>query len=107
MLCRVLSIPKKSRISRSVFCDASRVLAWISSTKDKNFSSGIFSISKSVGNSRLSLVAALKDLSSAGGVLSMLKKFSIMFTGPNLSPKVFGAKSLSVCFVKGTHLSPL
>ena len=107
MLCKALSISTKFCISRLVFCYASHVLAWISSTKDKSCSSGILSISKSVGNSLLSLVAALKDLSNAGGVLSMPKNVFIVFTPPNLSLTVFATKSLSVCFVKGSHLSPL
>ena len=77
MLCKALSILRNSHISRSVFCDTSRVLASISSTKYESSSSGILSISKSVGNSRLSLLAVLKYLSSAGGVLSTTKKFSL------------------------------
>ena len=60
-------------MSSLVFCDASRVLTGISSTKDESSSRGILSISISVGNSRLSLVAALKDLSNAEGVSSRLK----------------------------------
>ena len=38
----------------------------MSSTKDESSSGGMLSICKSVGNSPLSLVAALKDLSNAG-----------------------------------------
>ena len=107
-LCKALSNPKNSRIStRSIFCDASRVLTLITSTKDESSPSGIFYISKSVGNSVLSLVAALKDLSSGGAVLSIPKKLFIVFTAPNLSLKVFCGKSSTVYFVKGTHLSPL
>ena len=53
ILCKALSIPKNSRISRSVFCDAARILTWIPSIKDESSSSGILSISKSVGNSVL------------------------------------------------------
>ena len=45
----------------------------------------------SVGNSRLSLVAALRDLSGAGGVSS---KFKTLFM-PNLSLNVFDAKNSS------------
>ena len=67
---------------------------------------GIHSISKSVGNAALTLVTALKDLSKVGGVVSMPKTFFIVFTPPNLSLNVFGAKNSPVCFVKGTHLSP-
>ena len=59
---------------------------------------------KSVGNSPLSLVAALIDLSSEEGVVSIPKEFFVAFTPPNLSLKVVGAKNLPVCFVKGTHL---
>ena len=64
-------------------------------------------ICKSVGSSLLGLLAALVDLSSAGGVLSILKKFFIVFIPRNLSLRVFGAKNLPFCFVKGTHLSRL
>ena len=73
MLCKALSIPRNSCILRSVFYDASPVLTWMSSAKDKSSFRGICSISKSVGNSPLSLVAALKDLSNAEGVSSKLK----------------------------------
>ena len=59
----------------------------------------------SVGNSCLSLV--LKDLYNAGSISSMPRKFFIAFTPPNLSLNVFGARNPPVCFVKGTHLSPL
>ena len=61
----------------------------------------MLSISKSVGNSLLSLDAVLNDLYSAGGVLS------IPVYSTDLSFKVFGAKNWPVCFVKGTHLSSL
>ena len=64
MLCRALLIPKNSHISRSVFCDASRVSTWISPAKDESSSGGILSISMSIGNSPLSLVAALRGLSN-------------------------------------------
>ena len=37
----------------------------------------------------------------------MPKKFFIVFTPQNLFLNVFGAKDSPVCFVKGTHLSPL
>ena len=79
----------------------------MSSTKDERPSKGILSICKSVDNSPLSLVAALKNLSYAGGVLSMPKKFFISFTPPNLSLKVLAAKNSPVCFVKGNNRSPL
>ena len=42
-------------------------LKWISSVKGESLMSDKFSISMAVGNSDLSLVAALKDLSNAGG----------------------------------------
>ena len=90
MLCKALSIPRNSRMSRSVFCDASHVLRWISSTKDESSSSGILSIGKSVGSSALSLFAALSDLSSEGYLPNF---FFLAFIPPNLSLKVFGAKS--------------
>ena len=45
MLCKALSIPKNSHMSRLVFSDASRVLTRISSTKDESSSSGMLSIS--------------------------------------------------------------
>ena len=50
-------------MSESVFCDAFRVLTWTFSTKDESSSSGILSISKSVGNLALGLLAAISDLS--------------------------------------------
>ena len=91
MLCSALPILRNSCMSRSAFCDASHVLTWISSAKDKGSSSGMLSISKSVGNSLLGLDAVLNDLCSAGGVLSM------PVYSTDLSFKVF----------KGTHLSSL
>ena len=54
------------------------LLTWISSTKDKSSIGGMLSISISVGNSPLSLVAALKDLSNEVGVLSTRKKIFII-----------------------------
>ena len=48
-------------ISRLVFCDASCVLTWIPFYKDESSISGILSISISIGNSPLSLDAALLD----------------------------------------------
>ena len=78
-----------------------------SSVDDESTCKGILSICKSVGNSALSLVAALINLFSEEGVVSIPKKFFIAFTPPNLSLNVFGRKKLSVCFVKGTHQSPL
>ena len=96
MPCRALSVPKNSGISRLVVCDASRVLAWISSTKDESSSSGILSISKYVGNSLLSLVVALKDLSSGGGVLSTPKKLLIVFTPLNILGPLVGKTHLFV-----------
>ena len=90
ILCQVsinkVSIPKNSRISRSVFWDAPRVLTWISSTKDESSSSGMLSISISVGNATLSLVAAIKDLSSPGSVLSTYKKnFHCVYSAKSVS----------------------
>ena len=61
-------------ILRSVFCDASLDLTWTSSTNDKSSIGGMLSISKSAGISLLSLLAALIDLSSEGGVISIPKK---------------------------------
>ena len=79
----------------------------MSSAKNESSFRGIVSISKSVGNSPLSFVAALKDLSNAGGVLSTPKKFLLCLPPLNLSLEAFGAKNSPVCFVEGTHLSPL
>ena len=92
---------------RSVFCDTSRVLTCDTSrvltcdtsrvlTKDESFISGILSISISVGNSRLSLVAALKGLSNAEGVSSKLKTLFRIFNPPNFSLNVFAAKNSPV-----------
>ena len=50
----------------------------------------------SVGNSRLSLVAALKDFSYAGGVSYKFKTLLITFSPPNLFLGVFGAKNSPV-----------
>ena len=47
----------------------------------------------SVGNPRLCLVAALKDLSNSGGVPSKFKTLFIIFIPLNLSLNVFGAKN--------------
>ena len=45
MGCKALLVSKNSHIPRSAFCDASRVLTWISSTKDETSISGtLFSI---------------------------------------------------------------
>ena len=107
MFCRALLIPENYRMSRSVFCDASRVLIQISLTSVESSSRGILSISKSVGNSRLNLLAALTDLSNAGCVLSTPKNIFIVFTPPSLSLKDFGAENSLVCFIKGTQVSPL
>ena len=59
-----------------------------------------------VGNSHLSLVAALKDVSNTGAVPSMPKHVSF-HKSPNLSFDVFRARNSRACFVKGKHLSPL
>ena len=96
IVCKAWSIPRNSRISRSVFCNASRVLAWISLTKDESSISGMLSFSISFGNSCLSLVAALKDFSNAGGVLLKFKTIFITFNPANLSLYVFRAKNSPV-----------
>ena len=94
MLCKTLLIPENSRIWSSVFCDASCVLIWISSAKDESSINGILPISMSVclsvGNPSLSLVAALKDISNAGGVYLISIPYS------NLSLNVFGVKNWPV-----------
>ena len=93
MLYQALLIPKNSRMSRSVFCDASRVSTLISSTKDERSSRGILSISISVSNSCPSLVAALKDLPNAEGASSKLKTLFMTFDPPIFSLNVFAAKN--------------
>ena len=70
MLCKALSIPKNSRISRVVFYEF-------------------------VGSSLLSLLSALKDLSNVDGVSSKLKALFILFNPPNFSLNVFGANVFS------------
>ena len=60
MACKVLSIPKNTRISRSVFCDVC-ILTRISSAKDES----------SIGCFHLRLVADLKVCTNGGGVSSM------------------------------------
>ena len=60
---------------------------------------GILSISMSVGNSCLSLVAALKNLSNAGGVSCKLKILFMIFNPPNLPSNIFVAKNLPVCLL--------
>ena len=52
--------------------------------------------SKSVGNSRLSLVAFLKDLSNADGVSSKPKTLFKTFNPPNFSLSIFAAKNALV-----------
>ena len=93
MFCKALLIPKNSRMSRSLFCDASRILTLISSTKDERSSRGILSISISVGNSCLSLAAALKVTSNADGVSPKLKTLFMTFNPPDISLYVFTAKN--------------
>ena len=66
----------------------------------------MLSIIMPVGNSPLSLAAALRDLSNPGGVLSSPKNFSLCLIHQAYPLKVFAAKKSPVCFVKGTHLSP-
>lgn len=68
--------------------------------------SGTVSMSMSVGNSRLRLVATLKDHSNISGVSLMSREFFIA-KGPSIiSFNVFGARNSSVCLAKGTHLFP-
>ena len=64
-----------------------------------------FSISMAVGNSGLSLVAALKELSNAGGASSMVTNFQCIKSIVSI-PRVFGANNLCVHFVKEIHLLP-
>ena len=66
----------------------------------------VYILSLSVDNSRVSLVAASKDLSNTGHVLSMPRKCFIAFTLPNLFLNVFGARNPPVCSVKEIHFSP-
>lgn len=61
----------------------------------------------SLGNSRVSLVTAVKDLSKAKGVSSMPRKFFVGFIRLSLFLNVFGARNSPVYFVKETHLLPL
>ena len=58
----------------------------------------LVSISMSVGNSNLSLVAALKDLSITGGASWMPWKFFIAYSQPSLF-NVFDIKNSQFCFV--------
>ena len=74
--CKASLIPRKFCKTKSVFCDVSCVLIWTFSTKDESSVSGTLSISVFVDNSRLSLIAALKDSSNTGRILSMHKYFS-------------------------------
>ena len=90
MVCKTLLIPKDFCISKSVVCDASLVLTWISSAKNESSLSGILSISVPVGNSRLGFVRALKDLSNAGA--SFINEFC--------------SRKLPVYLVRETHFSP-
>ena len=96
MLCKALLLPKNFCVSRSVSCDTSHVLTLISSTKDQSSICGIFSVSTIVGNSRLCLVAPLKDLSNAKDVSSRIKTLFMKFHLPNSSLKVFAAKNAPV-----------
>ena len=89
---KALLIPQNSGISRSVFCDGSHLsVEMLHEFKDESSIIGILSISISFGNSQLSLIVALKNLSNAGGIWSMSKKFFITFTPSNLSFNVSGA----------------
>ena len=97
MLCRALSMPKNFRMSRSVFCDVSRVLTCMSSTKDKiSFSVCSPFVNQSVSSSLLSLLAALIDLSSAEGVLSRFNTLFMIFNPPNFHLNVFGVENSPV-----------
>ena len=78
---------------KGVFYDVSHVLTWISSTKDESLISGILSVSISFGNSHLSLVGALKDLSNAESVSSKIKILFMIFNPTNFSPNLFAAKN--------------
>ena len=64
--------------------------------QDESSFRGMLSICRSVGNSALSLVAALIDISSEGGVWSRLKTLFKIFNPPNFSLSVFAAKSSPV-----------
>ena len=96
MLCKTLSMPRNSRISRLVCCDASRVLRSISLANGKCFFSGMLSICKSVSSSLLSLVATVTDLSNANGVLYRLKTLFIIFNPQNFYLNIFAAKNSPV-----------
>ena len=99
MLCKTLSMPRNSRISRLVCCDASRVLRSISLANGKSFFSGMLSICKSVSSSLLSLAATVTDLSNANGVLSRLKTLFIIFNPQNFYLNVFAAKNSPVALL--------
>ena len=68
----------------------------ISSTKDESSISGILSISIFVGNSRLTLVAALKDMYNAEGVSSRFNTLFMIFNPPNFSLNIFADKNSPV-----------
>ena len=99
MLWKALSIPKKflhikvsilwcfSYLNMSIFYKRRKLLQ------------GILSISISVGNSCLSLVAALKNLSNAGSISSKLKILFMIFNPLNLPSNIFVAKNLPVCLL--------
>ena len=65
---------KISCMSESVFREAFRVLTLISFDKNESFISGALSIAIYAINSRLILVAALKNLPSTGSILLIPKK---------------------------------
>ena len=94
--------PEISVLSRSELCDASGLLAPISSSRE-NFVSGILSFFTSVGNLCLTLFAALSNRYKAGGVISMPRKLFIAFTPPKIYFSVFCARISPVCFVKETY----
>ena len=98
MLCKALSMPRNSPISRVLCCDATRALIRRSSTKDESFFGSMLSICKSVGSSLLSLVALLINLFGEGGVSSRLKTLFEIFNPSNFSLHVFAAKTSPVSF---------
>ena len=80
MDCKALSISKNSCISKSVFCDNSRVyLTWKSSAKNESSMNGILSIS-----------------TVAGGLSYKFKILLIKFSLPKVHLNEFGIKNLPV-----------
>ena len=105
---KALFILKISRISRSVFCDFSYFLTWISSAKIKSSITGTTSISMFLSHLNLSLVAALKNCSKAGRVSSIPWKVSLQKVHRMYLLMFLGLCFYSpICFFKVTYLSPL